>query len=128
MHIPFVFERVVIIDRAAAARASTVLPIFAAPFEGLNPVSTYWWEPIRKALANAVRAADERKGKPLPPVVTYMTAQGKGGVVLRDQDHRTLVMSLKKMGKQYGYEVNIVPSNAKWFERMWILARTTVSL
>ncbi|KZP18125.1 hypothetical protein FIBSPDRAFT_829640 [Athelia psychrophila] len=126
MQIPYVFERVVITDRAAAARASSALPVFSAPFEGLTPISTFWWEPIRKAMANFVRAVDEHKGKPLPPVVTYMTAQDKGGVVLRDQDHRTLVMSLKKMGKQHGYEVNVVPSSAKWFERMWILARTTV--
>ncbi|KAF7977347.1 hypothetical protein HWV62_4143 [Athelia sp. TMB] len=126
MRIPYVLERVLVADRSAAVRASNALPAFSGPFEDLAPMSSYWWEPIRRIMANFVRAVDEHKGKPLPPVVTYMVAQNKGGVILRDQDHRTFEASLKKMGKQYGYEVNVIPSNAKWFERMSVLARTTV--
>jgi hypothetical protein len=62
------------------------------------------------------------------PVVTYLSTQEKGtGPRLSDADHQLLVQTLKTLHRAYGYEVNVVPANAGWTERMRILVRSTVS-
>lgn len=130
MHIPYVLERVVVADRGVAARASGNSPVFSPPFEDLTPQSAHWWEPIRQNMVNFAQGPDGKKAVTavVKPVVTYLSTQEKGaGPRLRDEDHRSLVLNLKKMGKQHGYEVNVVPATAKWADRMRVLVRSTVS-
>lgn len=61
------------------------------------------------------------------PVITYLSSQEKGtGPRLSDEDHYMLVKTLKTLHRAYGYEVNVVPANAGWTERMRILVRSTI--
>lgn len=137
MQMPFLMERVVIADRGAAARARnrpTDQPLFSAPFDGLE-ASNYWWEPIRRMMVGFVQLEEESQKKSkfttqraVKYVVTYLSTQEKAtGPKLRDEDHRLLVKALKELESRSGFEVNIVPADARWLDRMKILARSTVS-
>ena len=139
MQIPFVLERVVIADRGATARARSVgdeQPIFSPPFIAMRS-SPYWWEPIRRMMTEFCRFPgewDKKSNSQLKPqveakpIVTYLSTQEKPtGPRIGDAEHQTLVKALKEFGYHYGCEVNVVPGDAKWIERMRILVRSTVS-
>jgi hypothetical protein len=133
MQMPFILERVVIADRGAAARAGGSQPVFSPPFQDMV-ASRHWWQPVRRVMTGFLQLPDERKNsKPMgapvitKPVVTYLSAQEVGsGPRLKDKDHSLLVETLKKFQRTSRYEVNIVPANAPWFDRMRILVRSTV--
>lgn len=136
MQVPFLMERVVIADRGAAARARsspTDQPVFSPPFDGME-ASSYWWEPIRRTMAGFVQFEENSQKKSkfmtqraVKHVVTYLSTQEKEtGPKLRDEDHRLLVKTLKRLESR-GFEVNVVPANAGWLDRMKILVRSTVS-
>jgi hypothetical protein len=126
MRVPFILERVVISDRGAAASASAQNPPFAPPFESLK-ASTYWFEPIRRTLATYLDLQDESR-KTRNKVITYLSTQEESfDLSLRDADHKALIEALKKMGRRYGYEVNIVTEATTWDERMSAIVRSTVS-
>lgn len=130
MGVPFILERVVIADRVAAEMGATKEnsnPFFAAPFVRL-PESRHWLEPIRRSLVLFLDMVEERMKK-TKPVVTYLQTQEQSqGPRLRDGDHRALVDALKKMGRDYGYEVHVVSDSVtRWHERMNAIARSTVS-
>lgn len=133
MQIPFVLERVVVADRGAAARASGSQPVFSPPFQDMV-ASKHWWQPVRKLMVGFLQLPDESKKSKsaaaaavTKPVVTYFSTQEKGvGPKLKDEDHNLLVKTLKKFQRTSGYEVNVVPANALWTDRMRILVRSTV--
>jgi hypothetical protein len=134
MHIPFVLERVVVADRGAAARAHKKQPVFS-PYEDME-ASRYWFEPVRKMMTGFLQVPEEKQKKSksgaavieTKPVVTYLSTQDKGtGPRLREEDHELLVKTLKTLHEAHGYEVNVVPTNVGWLERMKILVRSTVS-
>jgi hypothetical protein len=130
MHIPFVLERVVVADRGAAARANGSQPIFS-PSYSHTEASKYWFEPVRKMMIEFLQVPEESKSAAAvtdtTPVVTYLSTQEKGtGPRLSDADHQLLVQTLKTLHRAYGYEVNVVPANAGWTERMRILVRSTI--
>jgi len=132
MQIPFVLERVVVADRSAAARASSNQPVFSPPFQDMV-ASKHWWQPVRRSMIGFLQLPDEHKSKSAAamevtkPVVTYFSTQGKGsGPRLKDEDHNLLVKTLKTFQRTSGYEVNIVPANAPWMDRMKILVRSTI--
>lgn len=140
MQIPFVLERVVIADRGAAARAVTSesnQPVFSPPFDNFK-ASDHWWEPIRRLMLGSLRVTEERDRESsslvkaqaaVKPVITYFSTQEKGtGPRLSESDHNALVEALKSFKKQSGFEVNVVPANARWSERMKLLVRSTVSI
>jgi len=128
MQVPFVFERVVIADRAAAQSAADPNPVFAPPFLGLS-ASQHWWEPVRRSLAASLGVFDDLT-KRKKPVVTYVQNQGQAHrPQLRDIDHRALVDALKEMGNDYGYEVHVVSdSGMRWEERMSAIVKSTIML
>lgn len=139
MQIPFVLERVVVADRGAAARARSVgdeQPAFSPPFAMES--SLHWWEPVRRMMAGFCQLADERDKKSssqlkpqaeTKPVVTYLSTQEKPtGPRMGDAEHQTLVKALNEFGYHYGYEVNVVPGDATWTDRMRVLTRSTVSV
>ena len=140
MQIPFILERVVIADRGAAARVRSVgdeQPIFSPPFVAME-TSPHWWEPIRRMMTEFCQLLDEQGKKSgsqlkpqakIKPVVTYLSTQeNPTGPRMGDAEHQTLVKALKEFGYHHGYEVNVVPSDAKWIERMRVLTRSTVSV
>lgn len=127
MEIPFMIERVVIADtRAANSKVHFGEPIFSPPF-GLE-ASEYWFEPVRKTLVEYFDVNEAGK----TPVVTYIHTQGESdGAKLTTQDHDRLSRALKKMGKDYGYEVHVVSSvtdETDWSKKMRAIIRSTVSI
>jgi hypothetical protein len=133
MQIPFVLERVVIADRAAAAQISSNQPVFSPPFQDMV-ASKHWLQPVRKIMTGFLQISDEnKKGKSAAavtitkPVVAYLSTQENvSGPRLKDEDHKLLVKTLTKFQRSSGYEVNVVPANAAWIDRMKILVRSTV--
>lgn len=135
MDVPFVFQRIVVADRAAAQRAASSSssspahhgePVFSGPFGLMG--SEFWWEPIRRTLA-AYFDVDEEKEKD-KKVVTYVSSQ-ESSLRLSDADHEELVRALKKMESDYGYEVHVVSSldytSDGWKEKMGAIVRSSVS-
>jgi hypothetical protein len=133
MKVPFVFERVVVADRAAAARAlGEDEPRFVTAFEeregARDRENRWWWEPIKKNMLEFLDLEVNEKEK----VVTYLVRQdGDGRAGLRTEDHEKLVSALKKMERNIGCEVNVVYEDTRrtsWVERMEAIVRSTVSL
>lgn len=131
MHVPFVFERVVVADRGAAARASGSQPVFSPPFEDLQ-ASKYWFEPVRKVMTGFLQISEESEKKKksmvvvdTKPVVTYLSTQEKTvGPRIKETHNQMLLKGLDSLD---GIELNVVPADSRWDERMRILARSTVS-
>lgn len=127
---PFVFERVVLGDRAAAIEAEqyqATQRTAAVPFA--LKASAHWWATVRANVAEfsgiypADDAAAYKKG-----VITYISRQDWGRRMLRPADHDVLVAELTKLKEQHGYEVNIVSMDKLSREdQMRLAARTTVS-
>jgi len=127
MEVPYVIDRIVIADRTVAAKSVHLgQPVFSPPFE--TEVSQFWWEPIRRSLAEYFDTYEEKSGK---KVVIYMHRQGeRNGPKIPDEDHKALVAALRKMESDYGYEVHVVSSldhATGWNERMRVVVRSTVS-
>lgn len=127
MGVPFVIERMVIADRAAAEQgAHPGQPVFSPPFE--LDGSEHWWIPVWKTLALYFDVYQVKKPK---KVVTYLHSQSQSqGLKLADEDHRKLVRALEKMGKDYGYEVHVFSSSAEesdWSNRMSAIVQSSVS-
>ncbi|KAG6873671.1 hypothetical protein C0995_012605 [Termitomyces sp. Mi166 len=124
--VPFVIERIVVADREAAEAAiERDQPVFSPAFN--LPSSRNWWEPIRHTLLSFFSEAPSKK-----KTVTYIHRQSEEtGVRLRDDNHVALVRALKKMGRDYGYEVHIVSSlfdETDWATRMSAVSKSTVML
>lgn len=124
MSVPFVFQRVVVADHAAAIKnVEKGQPGYTSAFDLTS--SPHWWQPIRKNLASFV-GADEvpHKGK---RVVTYLSTQlDPLKPKLSDADHQALTKALKAMGESHGYDVRIISSEAKWADKMTALSQSSV--
>lgn len=124
---PFVFERVVLGDRAASFKGTTGR-MSVQPF--LLKASPHWWTTVRANVAEFAGifpqddAAASNKG-----VITYISRQEWGRRTLKQADHEVLVSELKKLEQQHGYEVNVVTmEELSREEQIRLAARTTVSL
>ncbi|KAG6831203.1 hypothetical protein H0H87_005919 [Tephrocybe sp. NHM501043] len=122
--VPFVIKRIVVVDREAAeASVKQGLPAFSPAFD--LPGTRHWWEPVRHTLLSFLNEPPTKK-----KVVTYIHRQSEPtGVRVRREDHDALVKALKKMEKNYGYEVHIVSSvfdETNWVERMSAVVKSTV--
>jgi hypothetical protein len=118
---PFVFARLALADRGAAARApGATSPAWAAPLA--LRATAGWAEPLRTALAAHVRAE-------LPPrrkSVVYLSAQAAPGTLkLRDADDGALVRALRAA---HGGDFVLVDAEAPWAERMRAVVRARVVL
>lgn len=111
-----------------------------------DPGAVWWWTPvrrnvlkfasagkkggalIRKALDFTYSRRDEaqKQGK---PVVTYVSRQGWGRRMLKEEDHEVLVNELKRLEREEGYELNIVHMEQLTREEQLVLAgKTDVSV
>ncbi|KAJ7512746.1 hypothetical protein B0H11DRAFT_2151595 [Mycena galericulata] len=129
MEVPFVFERLVVADRAGARYGIQQQdPSYAPPFK-MEGLSEHWWEPVRRTLAMYF---DVYGAKAPKNVVTYVHRQSQNhGLRLSDGDHTALVAALQKMERDYGYEVHVVSNideEMSWTERLGAIARSTVML
>ncbi|KAJ6454727.1 hypothetical protein C8R47DRAFT_1228578 [Mycena vitilis] len=110
MGVSFVLERLVLADRSAAMPALNYQRYqrTAAPPFGL-PGSAHWWKPIRNGVVRfAGVGAEEGEGTRGRPVITYISRQAWGRRMLVQADHDGLVRALRRIEREYGYEVHIV--------------------
>ena len=129
MGVPFVFDRVLFADRAAAINGANWLRTQRTASEAFAlPGSPNWWSTVRNSVIeytglNASTGAGTR-GR---PVITYISRQEWGRRMLIQQDHEKLVEELYKLRDQYGYEVNVVSMDKlSRVEQLRLAGRTTV--
>lgn len=128
---PYVFDRVVLSDRAAAMRGESFVATGRTASEAFAlPSSRPWWSPIRaNILEFAGLSRNTGSGTMDRPVITYISRQDWGRRMLIPEDHDRLVAALHDLEARYGYEVNIVSMDKLSREEQLRLAgRTTVSL
>ncbi|KAL0960064.1 hypothetical protein HGRIS_011712 [Hohenbuehelia grisea] len=133
MESPFVFERLVVADRAAASKSASLgQPVFTPPLE--LEASPYWWEPIRRTVSawfEDLQPPPKRFGRERMEI-TYLHSQTEPAVArIRKSDHEALVAELKGMAHDLGHEVNIVSAledETPWMDRMRAITRSTVLL
>ena len=140
-NIPFVFDRVLIADRAAsnngrgykATHRSALDPFFE--LDG----SPNFWSTVRnnvldfshlRLAAEWINAPDPgRLGERMAYVITYVSRQEWGRRSLRRDDHGQLVGELMLLRDQYGYEVNVISAEKlSKAEQILLAGRTTVRL
>lgn len=127
MEIPFVYERLVVVDRTIAERTvNDGLPVYSPAFD--LDASDHWWEPVRRSLAQFL---EQYEIKPrAKKVVTYLHTQSEGDAKLSNEDHQNLLLALEKMTKSRGYELNVVStqtSETDWTDRMTAIVKSSVS-
>ncbi|KAI5115650.1 hypothetical protein M0805_002772 [Coniferiporia weirii] len=134
----FVFDRVVLADRAAASEGEQCQKTWRTASNAFElDGSPNWWAPIRRnVLEFSGLSADWILG-PDPGtlsenqkfVITYVSRQEWGRRMLRQADHEKLVDELYKLRDMYGYEVNVVSmdklSRAEQFQ---LAGRTTIMM
>lgn len=123
---PFLLERAVLTDRAAAAHSPSFVFSQRHNAELFKlTASPHWWSTIRNNLIEfAGGNAQAHGGK----VITYISRQDWGRRMLLPKDHDRLVKALEGLRKEHGYEVNIVNMDKLSRQEQFQLAgRTTVS-
>jgi hypothetical protein len=123
---PFLLERAVFADRAAAAHSPSSGVTQRTNSELFKlPGSAHWWSTIRNNLVEFAGGDSQgHSGK----VITYISRQEWGRRMLLPQDHDRLVKALEALRDQYGYEVNIVSMDKLTRQEQFTLAgRTTVN-
>ncbi|KAI0301587.1 hypothetical protein B0F90DRAFT_1718463 [Multifurca ochricompacta] len=131
MGVPFVFDRVLFADRAAAINGAnwgrtqrTASEAFALPG------SPNWWSTFRNNVIeytglNASTGAGTRGN----PVITYISRQEWGRRMLIQKDHDRLIEELYKLRDRYGYEVSVVSMDKlSRVEQLRLAGRTTVMM
>ena len=122
----FVMDRVVFSDRIAAMHDNMFVEtdrIASVAYQIKSNLG--WWNTIRMSVLEYSKV---RKGDvtPLVPVITYVSRQGWGRRMLREEDHLRLVAGLHKLRDRRGYDVNIVELNRlSRAEQVRLAARTT---
>ncbi|TFK26554.1 hypothetical protein FA15DRAFT_667237 [Coprinopsis marcescibilis] len=143
MAVPFVFERLVISDRRAAASAVLKGQPFNTPVFALE-TSRWWWEPIRRTLALYFDRLEEGDlaisnqgwfNSKMKPIVTLVDNQANGELLgqslLSQQDRELLIRTLRKLARDRGYEFHVVSTDLKetsWDTRMDTIVRSTIVL
>ncbi|KAH9941287.1 uncharacterized protein BXZ73DRAFT_42246 [Epithele typhae] len=131
----FVFDRVVLADRAAAMNGEMYLRTQRTAANAFSlPGSVNWWTTIRNNVIGFsmqegdydVSSVDAVSTK---PVITYVSRQGWTRRKLIQADHEVLVAELYKLRDTYGYEVNIVEMDKLTrSEQFRLAARTTIMM
>ncbi|KAI0825949.1 hypothetical protein BC629DRAFT_1277031 [Irpex lacteus] len=128
----FVFDRVLLADRAAAIHGHIFLRTQRTAGNAFAlPGSVHWWQPIRNRVVNAAGLTEfsyadytERL-----PVITYISRQGWGRRMLIQEHHERLVQELYQLRDDYGYEVNVVSMDKLTrAEQMVLAGRTTIMM
>lgn len=131
MGVPFVFDRVLIADRAAIYNGTHHDPIGRPAAEAFNllPGSANWWLPVRNAVLDLAGLTREESEREDVVVITYVSRQKpkRDGRMLKQEDHEALVEELYKLRDRYGYEVNVVNmEKLSILEQFALAGRTTV--
>ncbi|KIO30046.1 hypothetical protein M407DRAFT_69757, partial [Tulasnella calospora MUT 4182] len=126
MEMGWVYDRVVLADRAAVTRSKA----WYETWRFANPGAGWWWTPIRRnvlkfASAGKKSGARDEAQKQGKPVVTYVSRQGWGRRMLKQEDHEVLVSELKRLEQEEGYELNIVHMEELTREEQLVLAGKT---
>ncbi|KAG9012961.1 hypothetical protein FRB90_006367 [Tulasnella sp. 427] len=110
VHLPHLFDRVLLADRGAAARGTgwhdTPFAMLTAQFTG----NSWWWDSIKNVLSETVgkeyQSSEDAamKGR---PVITYIVGSTAGGRVLHPDDHDDLVRQLNQLEGLYGYAIRV---------------------
>lgn len=106
---PFIYDRVLFADRAAALRGSQFAQTWRTASEAMAlPGSAYWWSPVRRNLLEFVGVPETtlHPSDLETPVITYVSRQDWGRRMLIKEDHDKLVRELNNLHEQYGYEVS----------------------
>ena len=131
MDVPFVFDRVVFADRAAAMNGANFLRTQRTASEAFTlPGSPNWWSTFRNNVIESTGLnASTGAGTRGNPVITYISRQDWGRRMLIQRDHEKLVEELYKLRDQYGYEVNVVSMDKlSPLEQLRLAGRTTVCI
>jgi hypothetical protein len=131
MGVPFVFDRVLFADRAAAMNGDNFLRTQRTASEAFAlPGSPSWWSTFRNNVVEHTGLnASTGGGTRGTPVITYISRQAWGRRMLKQADHEKLVEELYKLRDQYGYEVNVVSMDQlSRDEQLWLAGQTTVRL
>ena len=126
MTYPFLLERAVFADRAAAMHSPNFVLTqrYNAELFKLTG-SPHWWSTIRN---NLLELSGGDSLKPTTKVITYVSRQEWGRRMLLPDHHERLVKALEALRDQHGYEVNIVSMDKLTRQEQFQLAgRTTVS-
>ncbi|KAI0674124.1 hypothetical protein C8Q78DRAFT_966787 [Trametes maxima] len=132
---PFVLDRVVLADRAAAMNGEMFLRTQRTAANAFSlPGSVNWWTTIRNNVVG-FSTLDENAGAmsvggvPTRPVITYISRQGWNRRMLIQADHDRLVQELYRLRDTYGYEVNVVEMDKLTrIEQFHLAARTTIMM
>ncbi|KAI0634976.1 hypothetical protein C8Q77DRAFT_1171784 [Trametes polyzona] len=132
---PFVLDRVVLADRAAAMNGEMYLRTQRTAANAFSlPGSVNWWTTIRNNVVG-FSALDDHAGAmsvagvPTRPVITYISRQGWNRRMLIQADHERLVQELYRLRDTYGYEVNVVEMDKLTrIEQFRLAARTTIMM
>ena len=138
MGVPFVFDRVVLGDRAAAEPSEPFQASwrYASPAFDL-PGSIHWWQPLRKSVlefsglsTNWISGKHSMVGAGTEKfVITYISRQDWGRRMLLPQHHEKLVDELYKLRDKFGYEVNVVSmQQLSRAEQIQLAGRTTIMM
>lgn len=129
MGVPFVFDRVVFADRAAAMSGENYLRTQRTASGAFAlPGSPNWWSTFRDNVIQPTGLnASTGAGTQGTPVITYISRQEWGRRMLIQSDHERLVEELYRLRDQYGYEVNVVSMDKlSRAEQLRLAGRTTV--
>ena len=131
---PYVLDRVVLADRAAAMNGEMYLRTQRTAANAFAlPGSVNWWTTIRNnvvgfSMQGAATDVAAVQGIETRPVITYISRQGWNRRKLRQGDHERLVEELERLRDEFGYEVNVVEMDKLTrMEQFRLAGRTTVS-
>jgi hypothetical protein len=124
---PFVFERLIVMDRGAAARAVTGhdLQAWEGAYKATN-AGDAWLTPLRENLLGHLGLNDHEGKK----VLTYLSSAPHNSTYsaakLDESSGDEFFQALEKMSKSQGYELHVIDEAASWNERMRSVARSSV--
>ncbi|THH08866.1 hypothetical protein EW145_g2425 [Phellinidium pouzarii] len=134
----FVFDRVVLADRAAASEGDPFKKTWRTASNAFElGGSPNWWAPVRRSVLQFSGLPAEWIVGPDPGtvtenqklVITYISRQGWGRRMMRPADHDKLVEELYGLRDKYGYEVNVVNmEKLSRVEQFQLAGRTTVMM
>ncbi|KAG1716205.1 hypothetical protein ID866_945 [Astraeus odoratus] len=127
----FILDRVVFSDRSAAMQGKNFKQTGRIASEATTlPGSLHWWSTIRTNVMKFAGVDEETlAGIADTPVITYISRQGWGRRMLKDEDHERLVKELHTLRDRHGYEVNIVSMDKlSRAEQIRLAARTTIMM
>jgi hypothetical protein len=106
MELPWVFERLVVVDAGASRRAGA--PTVAEQVFKLESDTTMareWWDPVRTAVLRSLKLPLDTPAPGARPVITYISRQNASeGPKLQDADHTELLRALQTRG----WEVDVI--------------------